>query len=132
MSGVVLPTVIPTTSQWIMTDFLDRQLSGDEPAAGGRAELTGPQVGFDDRWLIDHMVVHCPSSTQATLRLYDTQEHPLRLLDGVPDGRFAVADWPAGLQLRPGGTLLAVWTGASDGARGVITLQGRIMRRVTG
>ncbi|MFP5372402.1 MAG: hypothetical protein ACLGI3_16865 [Actinomycetes bacterium] len=127
--GVYLPTSSPATSaSWGLSDFLNLQLRSD-PAAGGRAALDVGQLEPDELWLIDHMVCSCDSTTKTTLRLYASAIDPLRILDGTPAGNFGVADWPAGLQLHPLQSLVASWEGASDGARGVLAVQGRIMRR---
>jgi hypothetical protein len=125
---VVLPqqTVAPAAS-WAFHDFLNLQ-PVTQPAAGGRAEFGLPQLGPDDLWLLEHMVAYCDSTTPTRLRLYNGAADPLRLLDGTAKGNFDVADW-TGLQLPPFGALVAVWSGASDGARGVLTIQGRHWRR---
>jgi hypothetical protein len=125
---VQLPTSQPAAASWQLVDFLNVQQRSD-PAAGGQAALDAGQLDPDEMWLIDHMVVSSDSSTRTTLRLYESVVDPLRILDGSSTGNFDVADWPAGLQLRPSSSLVAVWVGASDGARGVITLQGRRMSR---
>ena len=125
---VTLPTSQLAAASWQLVDFLNVQLRSD-PAAGGQAALDAGQLDPDEMWLIDHMVVSCDSATKTTLRLYESLVDPLRILDGTPAGNFGVADWPAGLQVRPSSSLIAVWVGASDGARGVITLQGRRMVR---
>ncbi len=125
---VALPVAQSAAASWQLLDFLNVQLRSD-PAAGGQAALDAGQLDPDEMWLLDHMVVSCNSTSRTTLRLYESVVDPLRILDGSSTGNFDVADWPAGLQLRPSTSLLAVWVGASDGARGVITLQGRRMVR---
>lgn len=129
--SVILPQPVGTPAgQWQLLDYLDEQYRS-EPATGGQAVIDTGQLSMDERWLIDHMVVQCDSASRTTLRLYQSAIEPLRILDGAPNGNFAVADWPAGLQVRPQASLVAAWVGASDGARGILTLQGRIMRRVS-
>jgi len=125
---VTLPTPLPATSGWQLVDFLNLQLRSD-PAAGGLAVLDAGQLDGGEMWLLDHMVVSCDSVSRTTLRLYESAPDPLRILDGSSTGNFDVADWPAGLQLRPSTSLVAVWTGATDGARGVLSVQGRRMVR---
>ncbi len=83
----------------------------------------------DERWLIDHMVIHCPGSPASQLRLYDTQVAPRRLLDGSAAGAFDVADWPAGLRIGPSRWLVAQWTGCVDGSVASLTVQARVYRR---
>lgn len=117
-----------TASGWALTDF--RTIQGHtDPAAGGACSLALPDVEANELWLIDHMVVACDSTTPTTLRLYNGREDPLGLLDGSDRGNFDVADWPTGLHLASTRFLLAVWSGASDGARGVLTVQYRSLRR---
>lgn len=126
---IVLPSALPSASGWQLADFLNLQLRS-APAAAGQAQIDGRQLGPDEMWFLDHMVSDCDSSAQTTLRLYESVVDRQRLLDGTSTGNFDVADWPAGLQVRPSASLVAVWVGASTGARGVLTLQGRILRRV--
>lgn len=125
---VVLPTSTSAAASWQLVDFLNVQLRS-APAAGGQAVLDVGQLDPDEMWLLDHMVVSCDSTARTTLRLYESVVDPQRILDGSSTGNFDVADWPAGLQVRPSTSLIAVWVGASTGARGVIALQGRRMAR---
>lgn len=129
MTGIILPTATGgTATGWALVDFQIVQRTTD-PAAGGTATLTLPQLAFDELWLVDHAVVSCTSQTSTTVRWYADTVDPARLLDGSDTGNFDVADWPAGLQLAPGSCLVSVWSGADDGAVGVLTLQARVLRR---
>lgn len=125
---VTLPVYTGSATAWQLVDFLNVQLRSD-PAAGGRASIDAGQLDPDEMWLVDHMVVWCDSAPATTVRLYESMADPLRLLDGSRTGNFDVADWPSGLQVRPSTSLLAVWEGAGQGSRGVLTLQGRRMVR---
>lgn len=123
-----LPVEAPAAAGWGLADFLNLHVQTN-PATEGRATLDAGQLDPDELWLIDHMVASCTSASRTTLRLYWSAPDPLRILDGTASGNFNVADWPAGLQLHPSTSLVAVWEGADDGAVGTLALQGRIMRR---
>jgi hypothetical protein len=125
---VTLPTSTSAAAGWQVVDFLRLALR-TAPAAGGQASLDAGQLDPEELWLLDHAVIQCDSTSKTTLRLYDSAPEPLRILDGSSAGNFSVADWPNGLQVAPGGSLVAVWVGASAGARGVLTVQGRVLRR---
>lgn len=127
--GLLLPQSQPATSAWQLSDFLRINLQSAAAGVNGLAVLDAGQLPSDELWLIDHAVISCTSANDTTLRLYESVADPLRLLDGSDRGNFDVADWPAGLQLHPSTSLVAVWAGATPGARGVLTLQGRKMRR---
>jgi hypothetical protein len=109
-------------------DFLRLRLMTG-PAAGGLATAEARQLEDGELWVIDRAVVSCSSLTRTTLRLYESAADPGRYLSGSSAGNFDEADYPAGLQIPPSTSLLAVWAGASDGARGTLALQGRILRR---
>jgi len=127
--GVILPhQAAGSAAGWGLFDFRTVAATTD-PAAGGTAVVTLPQLAFDELWLIDHAVVSCTSVAGTDVRWYSDSPTPANLLDGSSSGNFDVADWPAGLQLQPGTSLVAVWSGCDDGAVGTLTVQARIMRR---
>jgi hypothetical protein len=128
--AIAVPTSLPSTSQWQVSDYLDLRLFTG-PAAGGVATVESRQLGNDERWLIARAVVGCSSLTRTTLRLYESTADPGRYLSGSNTGNFDEADYPGatGLQVPPSTSLVAVWTGASDGARGTLAVQGLILRR---
>lgn len=126
--SLTLPESTSAAAAWQVVDFLTLRLR-TEPASGGRAAVETDQLDPHELWLIDHMVASCDSSTATRVRLYEGAEDPLWLLDGSDQGNFDVGDWPAGLQVGGASTLLVVWTGASNGARGVLTVQGRRLAR---
>lgn len=126
--SVVLPGSLPTASGWQLIDFRTLRAQS-EPAAGGVATVNLPQVAGDEMWLIDHAVIACDSPDATTFRLYESAPLDIYLLDGSRAGNFDVADWPAGLRVEPSQTLVARWDGATDGARGIITVQYRLLRR---
>ena len=126
---VVIPTAVGSPAAgWAHVDWIDPQHLSD-PAAAGVATIEVPPVPLDDMWLIDHMVAACDSTTPTVMRLYVGAAEPGRLRDGSDTGNFDVADWPQGLLVRGGSALIARWTGASAGARAVLTLQARVFRR---
>lgn len=126
---VTLPQPInQAAAGWQLVDFL-RHTVRTEPAAGSQAAVDLGQLDPDELWLVDRAVVSCDSTTKTSLRLYETTPDPLRLLSGSDLGNFDEADYPTGLQVAPSTSLVAVWSNASDGARGVLRLQGRVMRR---
>jgi hypothetical protein len=129
--SVALPFSVPTSAGWQLADtkWVRRRSAA---AAGGVATIDVGQLGSEEMWLLDHAVVQCTSSASTRLRLYETVVDPLQLLDGSDKGNFDVADWPAGLLLSPGTSLVAQWTGAAAGAVAALTLQVRVLRRVTG
>jgi hypothetical protein len=127
----VLPGQLPAFAGWQLVDYRSDGLT-TAAASGGAATGALDQVPTDQLWIVDHAVAFCTSAAPTTLRLYSDSAQPQYLLDGTDDGNFDVADWPNGLQLVPGRSLLAVWSGATDGAVGTITVQMRILQRITG
>lgn len=129
MGGILLPSALPSpASQWQLVDFLDRDWQSS-PAAGGRAVLSVDQVPDEQLWIVDHMVCVCDSGAKTTMRLYLDNLAPRRIRDGSASGNFDVGDWPGGLVIPSRSTLLAEWTGATDGAVGVLALQARVFGR---
>lgn len=127
--GLTLPRqVVGSAGGWRLADYVSITGSSD-PAADGVALVELPQLDPNELWLIDHAVVACDSLSATSVRWYADGVDPLRLLDGSAVGNFDVADWPTGLQLRPSSSLLVLWTGASDGAIGTVTVQARSLRR---
>lgn len=127
----VLPVQLPAFAGWQLVDYRQAGLT-TEPAAAGACQGLLAQVPTDQLWIVDHAVAYCTSATSTVLRMYSDAAQPQYLLDGTDDGNFDVADWPNGLQLVPGRSLLAVWSGAADGAVGTLTVQMRVMQRLTG
>jgi hypothetical protein len=125
---VTLPVSLSATSAWQLVDWIDEQQSS-APATGGVATVEFDQLEQDEMWLIDHAVIQCPGENGTVLRIYDGGVHPLRLLDGSDRGDFDVADWPAGLRIRPSSFLVAQWVGVLDGSVATLTLQARRLRR---
>jgi hypothetical protein len=123
--GVVLPTSVATSaSTWQQVDWLQLRYESP-PAAAGLATIEAPQLEPDEMWLLDHMVASSTSTIRSQMRLYENG----LLLDGTGSGNFDVADWPAGLLIRPSTSLIARWSGVSDGAVSSLTVQARQMRR---
>jgi hypothetical protein len=125
---VILPVGVSASSSWTLVEYATFQQESI-PAAGGACQVQFNQLDSNERWIIDHAVSFCDSATPTTLRLYESNISPLSLLDGSASGAFDVADWPAGLMIRPAMFLLAQWTGAAAGSRGTMTLQARVLRR---
>jgi hypothetical protein len=128
--SVVLPYPAPTAGAagWALSDWRELQLS-TAAADDGRATLELPQVPSDEVWLIDRAVAACDSAAPTQLRLSIGAVHALALRDGTSRGNFDVTEYPQGLLVRPSTQLLAQWTGAADGAVGVLTVQLRVFRR---
>lgn len=126
--SIQLPEGLAAASSWQLTDFLRLRLRSD-PAAGGQATLTGRQLDLNELWLIDHAVCSSDSTTDTLLRLYETVIDPGMYLSGSDSGNFDEADYPGGLQIASSTSLVAVWSGASTGARGLLSVQGRIYRK---
>jgi hypothetical protein len=125
---VLLPSSIPSAAGWQLVDWIERTVT-TPPASGGVATVQLEQLETDSMWLLDHMVAQSTSATPTRMRLYADAVLPGALLDGSNSGNFDVADWPAGLLVRPSVALVAQWTGCSDGAVGLLTLQGRRLVR---
>lgn len=128
MSPVELPQQVPAATAWHLVDVLYAQASS-QPAVNGVATVELPQLGGNERWLVDHAVVACTSSTATTARWYETAAVPSALLDGSSAGNFDVADWPQGLLVSPAQSLLVRWTGASPAAIATVRLQYRLYQR---
>lgn len=125
--SVALPQPLPTSGGWHLSDWLDQSYSS-APAAGGVATITLPQLGYNERWELTHMVVGCTSSATTSLRLYrDSISNP-SLRDGTDAGNFCVADWAPGLKVPASSALIAVWSDATDGAIATLTVQGNVYR----
>jgi hypothetical protein len=132
---VPVPYSLPTSSQWQLMDWTDPVLTS-AAAAGGTMQVQFRDLDVNELWLIDRAVIQCDSTTDTKLRLYAATAAPANLLSGSDSeavtGNFDEAEYPRGLLLRPSQCLLAVWTGASTGARGTIRLQAQVFRKVTG
>jgi hypothetical protein len=125
---VPVPFPLPVTSGWQVVDWIDRPYQA--PAgAGGVALVTVPPLPDNERWQLTHMVVSCTSSTATQVRLYLDDVTAVDLRDGSLTGNFDVADWPQGLWLPPGRSLLARWTGCSAGTTATLALQATVLRR---
>ena len=125
---VTIPIPLPSASSWVLRDYVSLQ-ARSSAAAAGVAQVAFRQLDGDEMWIIDHAVVACTSSTATVLRWYAGTIADLALLDGSSAGNFDVADWPAGLVIQPTSALVVVWSGASAGAIGTVTLQARVLRR---
>lgn len=126
---VALPFGLPTSTGWAESDRL--LIRGTATAtAAGLATIEFHQLDDSERWLIEHAVISCTSTTTTALRLYENAPTPGLLLDGSREGNFDVAEWPRGLLVLPGRVLLAQWTGASPGAVATLGLQVLVYRRV--
>ena len=131
MTGVLLPVQIATASSWSLADYGSLRIRTDPAMADGLATVDLGQLDQNEMWLVDHAVVACDSLTGTQLRWYESSVSDLALLDGTSKGNFDVGDWPVGLQVAPSQSLVAQWSGASPGARGIVSIQYRVLRRVT-
>lgn len=127
MSSVLLPQPIASSSQWQLVDWVDNSYTS-AAAAGGLATIQLPQLAYNERWQLTHMVIGCSSSATTTLRLYLNTVANGSLRDGSPAGNFDVADWTAGLMIPPSSALIAQWAGCSDGSVATMTLQANLYR----
>jgi hypothetical protein len=131
-SGIPVPAAVPATSGWAVADWIDRPFNSPAAGADGLATLVLPPVPDTDRWQLTHAVVSCTSTTTTQLRLYLDGVSVAGLRDGTSSGNFNVADWPLGLWVPPGRSLVAQWFGCSAGAVGTLALQATVLRRVGG
>jgi hypothetical protein len=127
--SILLPTPLPVVGGWQVADWLDRSYVSDPAGADGVALLTLPTVPDGERWQLTHMVCACTSTAATRMRLYFDAVNDRNFRDGSLSGNFDVADWPQGLWVPPGRTLLARWTGADPGTVGTLTLQAVLFRR---
>lgn len=127
---VPLPSPLPATSGWQTADWLDRSYLSAPAGADGVVLVTVPPLPDNERWQVTHMVCGCTSGTATQMRLYLDDVANGNLRDGTSSGNFDVADWPQGLWIPPGRSLLARWTGCAPGAVATLTLQATILRRV--
>jgi hypothetical protein len=126
---IPLPTALPSTSSWAVVDWLDRSYVSSPAGADGVATITLDQLATDERWQLTHMVASCTSTADTQMRLYLDSTADGSLRDGTRVGNFDVADWPQGLWVPPGRSLLARWTGCTAGAVATLTLQASVLRR---
>lgn len=126
---VPVPVTLPSTSSWALADWLDRSYSSPPAGADGLATLVLPAVPDNERWQLSHVVVSCTSTVATQLRVYLDAITGAGLRDGSLSGNFDVADWPLGLWVAPGRTLIAQWAGCTSGAVGTLNLQATILRR---
>lgn len=131
MSGFVLPRYVGGSARgWELADYVEVEKSTAAAGADGVAVLELPQLDGDERWLIDHAVTTCTSSTVTDLRYYlGTVGRDTSIIEQTDNGNFDVADWPNGLRVGPSGVLTLRWTGCSTGAVGSANLQIRVLRR---
>lgn len=127
---VTLPTLLPSTSQWQLVDWINLRRQSP-PAAGGVATIELPQLAGDEMWLLDHLVANtgaAASVPRPAVRLYDGNVDPLNMIDGSA-GQFCVADWPTGLQIPPSRWLTVQWSSLLPGGVCYLTVQARRLVR---
>lgn len=117
-------------ASWSVVDFVWRTYRTPN-AAAGVAEVSGDQLGIGEMWSIQRAVVSSTSTTPSACWLYDANVDPSSLLSATDSGNYDEAEYPLGLLLGQSRTLLAHWTGISDGAVGTIRLQVAVMRQAT-
>lgn len=125
---VPTPYALPVTSSWTLSDWVDNTYNAVADASGV-ALITLDPLPSDIRWQLTHMVAGCATTSTTSLRLYLDQVGNVALRDGTASGNFDVADWPAGLMVPPGRSLLARWTGCNPGDQAFLTLQANVLRR---
>jgi hypothetical protein len=125
---VPAPYALPATSAWQLIDWVDNTYNAIADATGV-ALITLPSLPSDTRWQLTHAVAGCASAAQPVMRLYlDSVGNP-NLRDGTNTGIFDVADWPMGLMVPPGRSLLARWTGCNVGDQAFLNLQANVLRQ---
>jgi len=128
-TGLILPqSITGSAAGWSLADYVTVAKQA-VAAANGAAVIELPQLRDDERWLVDHAVIHCTSTTATELRWYEDTIDPLYLLDGSGAGNFDVGDWPAGLHIAPGRSLVMRWTNCTTKAVATVNLQARVLRR---
>jgi hypothetical protein len=117
-------------SAWVDADRFTRSASTKAAAGGTCATILGP-VPEGDLWLIERIVVTCTSSTATTAIFYLDSISNANIVEGTQSGNLDFADENQPLEVDGARSLLAVWTGASNGAIGTVQAQIRVLRRVT-
>lgn len=126
---VPAPYPLPVSSGWQIADWIDQQFTSPPAGADGIALVTLPQLADDERWQLTHMVCGCSSTSPTQMRLYRDDVANQNLRDGSNSGNFDVADWPGGLWIPPGHSMVARWSNASTNAVAYLTLQATVWRR---
>lgn len=125
---VPLPTSIASSSQWQVTDWLDRCWTGVADSSGV-ALVTLPVLADNQRWLLTHMVCGATSTAQTQMRLYLDSVANQCLRDGSNSGNFDVADWSPGLMVPPSRSLIARWSGCNPSDTVFLSVQATILQR---
>lgn len=125
---MLLPTAY--APNWYLHDFR-QQVIYSQPAAGGLATASLPEVPYDELWLLDRIVVQSDSASATAAFLYLDQVDDRNVLDGTRVGNFDVADQAQPIQIPGSSRLLVQWQGASNGAVGIARVQLRLMRQAT-
>lgn len=131
MTSFQLPVYQGSAQGWALSDYKpDVILTSGLAGQDGIAVATGPQVDQGTMWAIQHAVCSSTSSSDTSLRLYDSASVSVSALLSVSNsGNFDEAEWPSGpgLLLPQSRQLVAVWSGCSTGAVGTIRLQVALM-----
>jgi len=132
MSGFVLPRYVGGSARgWELADYVEVEKSTAAAGADGIVLLELPQLDAEERWLLDHAVTSCTSTTVTDLRYYVGAIRDTSIVEQTDNGNFDVADWPNGLRVGPSGILTLRWGGCSAGAIGTANLQIRVLRRAS-
>lgn len=126
--SVPVPYALPVASAWSLVDWIDGTFTATA-GTDGVALITLDPLPDTTRWQLTHMVAGCASAGKTVMRLYLDSVANAALRDGTDAGNFGVADWPMGLMVPPGRSLLARWTGAGPGDQAFLTLQANVLRR---
>lgn len=127
---VALPTSTPPASGWQLVDWVSLKRRS-APAAGGIATIELQQLADNEMWLIDHLVTSTGAATtdpRPPVRLYEGHADPMNAIDGTV-GQFCVADYPAGLLIRPSQWLTVQWSSLLTGGICYLTVQARRLMR---
>lgn len=94
--------------------------------AGAARATVGPQrAGI--RWNVRRAVLRASGGTKPTARLYLNSESVATFLDGTASADQNSADYPAGLDLFPGQSVLVVWSAGTPGASVALILDGDLV-----
>ena len=129
--AITLPTGEAPSQAY--ADFGRDHISGTATAtAAGTATVILPTVPNGEYWLLEHAVVRCLSTAASTARFYLDNTNLVNQMDYTAQGNEDVADWPHGLFVPAGSTLLIVWTGADAAAAATASIVRHIYRMTVG
>jgi hypothetical protein len=107
-----------------------RTVAASTPAAaGGTCSVTLDPVPAGYFWLVERITVLNTSSTATTAYVYEGDPAPGNFRDGTSRGNLDVADESSPILVDSTRYLTVLWTGASNGAVGTVTVQYQLVKR---